>query len=73
MADGVERVIKYEGVGNGEQGEVDTTPHPPTADKLDSSEAGLGAPTLQGGELIESNQPSTDNSEPSTDNPSNNN
>jgi PadR family transcriptional regulator PadR len=73
MADGVERVIKNEGVGNGEQGEVDTTPHPPTADKLDSSEAGLGAPTLQGGELIESNQPSTDNSEPSTDNPSNNN
>jgi hypothetical protein len=66
MADGVERVIKNEGVGNSEQGEVDTTPHPPTADKLNSSEAGLGAPPLQGGEL-------TDNSQPSTDNSSNNN
>jgi len=66
MADGVERVIRNEGVGNSEQGEVDTTPHPPTADKLNSSEAGLGAPPLQGGEL-------TDNSQPSTDNSSNNN
>jgi PadR family transcriptional regulator, regulatory protein PadR len=66
MADGVERVIKNEGVGNSEQGEVDTTPHPPTADKLNSSEAGLGAPPLQRGEL-------TDNSQPSTDNSSNNN
>jgi PadR family transcriptional regulator PadR len=73
MADGVERVIDNEGIGlpagrqgSREQGEVDTTP-------LSSSEAGLGAPPLQGGELIESNQPSTDNSEPSTDNPSNNN
>jgi len=66
MADGVERVIRNEGVDNSEQGEVDTTP-------LSSSEAGLGAPPLQGGELTENSEPPTDNSEPSTENPSNNN
>lgn len=59
MADGVERVIDNEGIGNREQGTVDTTP-------LSSSEAGLGAPPILGGE-------STDNSEQETDNSSNNN
>lgn len=54
MADGVERVIGNEGIVSREKGEVDTTP-------LSSSEAGLGVPPLQAGEL-------TDNSEPPTDN-----
>jgi PadR family transcriptional regulator PadR len=61
MADGVERVIRNEGVGNSEQGEVDTTP-------LSSSEAGLGAPPLQGGELTENSEQGTGNSQPPTDN-----
>jgi PadR family transcriptional regulator PadR len=60
MADGVERVIKNEGVGNSEQGKVDTTP-------LSSSEAGLGAPPLQGGELTENSEQGTGNSQPPTD------
>ncbi|MEN9371662.1 MAG: hypothetical protein RLZZ64_737 [Bacteroidota bacterium] len=66
MADGVERVIKNEGQEN-------TTPHPPTADKLNSAGGGFGAPPLEGGELSVTSQPSSDNSEPSTENPSNNN
>ncbi|MFM1794914.1 MAG: hypothetical protein RL642_1299 [Bacteroidota bacterium] len=60
MADGVERVIRNMGIGIREQGEVDTTP-------LSSSEAGLGAPPLQGGELTENSQPPTDNRQQSTD------
>ena len=61
MADGVERVIRKEGIGSREQGEVDTTP-------LSSSEAGLGAPPLQGGELTENSEQGTGNSQPPTDN-----
>jgi PadR family transcriptional regulator PadR len=59
MADGVERVIKNEGQEN-------TTPH-------SSADGGFGAPPLEGGELSVTSQPSSDNSEPSTENPSNNN
>jgi PadR family transcriptional regulator PadR len=71
MADGVERVIRKEGIGSREQGtEVreqgegyseDTTP-------LSSSEAGLGAPPLQGGELTENSEQGIGNSQPPTDN-----
>jgi len=61
MADGVERVIRNEGVDISEQGEVDTTP-------LSSSEAGLGAPPLQGGELTENSEQGIGNSQPPTDN-----
>lgn len=70
MADGVDRVIRNEGIGIREQGEVDTTP-------LSSSEAGLGAPPLQGGELTDNSQlekgqatgdEGQDNSQPTTDN-----
>ena len=78
MADGVERVIRKEGIGlpagrqvSREQGEgssKDTTPHPPTADKLDSSEAGLGAPPILGGELTDNSEQGTVNREQSTDN-----
>jgi PadR family transcriptional regulator PadR len=64
MADGVERVIRKEGIGSREQGEghsEDTTPH-------SSSEAGLGAPPLQGGELTENREQGTGNREQSTAN-----
>jgi hypothetical protein len=72
MADGVERVIDNEGIGNREQGTVDTTPHPPTADKL-YIEAGPGAPPILGGESTDNSEQGTGNSEQETDNSSNNN
>lgn len=54
MADGVERVIKNEGIGESEQEVVDTTPH-------SSSDDGFGAPPSEGGESIDNNQTQTDN------------
>ena len=66
MADGVERVIENEGIGRREQGEVDTTPH-------SSSEAGLGAPPILGGESTENSEQGTGNREQENDNSSNNN
>jgi PadR family transcriptional regulator PadR len=76
MADGVERVIDNEGIGlpagrqgSREQGIVDTTP-------LSSSEAGLGAPPILGGESAEnreqaegSSEQLNENSELTTHNP----
>jgi PadR family transcriptional regulator PadR len=73
MADGVERVIRNEGIRSREQGEgssKDTTP-------LSSSEAGLGTPPILGGELTDNSQlekgqgtgdEGQDNSQPSTAN-----
>ena len=53
----------------------DTTPLPPSADKLNSADGGFGAPPLQGGELFNeseqglgSSERPTDNLQPTTDN-----
>lgn len=69
MADGVERVIRNEGIGlpagrqgSREQGEgssKDTTP-------LSSSEAGLGAPPILGGELTDNSEQGAGNREQGT-------
>lgn len=70
MADGVERVINSEGIGNGEQGTEMSEQAEGSSEQLNEN----SEPTTHNSQPSTDNpQPTTDNSELSTDNSSNNN